>query len=493
MSCLEVRTTHVQKLANQMNNMATKLCAILNLDTLSFHHIFFAPCSSPLLHDVFCIKENHSIENTSQSTIHFYGKTKIMKNNSCFSLYWETSTNGTQNQHCKLCNMQNIVKNMWDVSVIFDAVKRHVLLIFNGTHVIRQQRSASVVRHQTVHNVPQGSTVVTMLHSQGVKNTEHSHLFVCNAGVHISAATLCDGTNDCLHKDALDENLDICKISSAPMENCPFLFYKHSNRNCHMYIFLDKFIHVERHQVQVQLHISTSENNTNKFGDLCQRKGTLSCLEGPKTCFVVSEICLYKLSFDNNLIPCMHGEHMESCKDFECNVFFKCPGYHCIPWAYVCDGKWDCPFGYDESLSAGCSSTRVCHNLFKCRISNTCIHLSDVCDGSNDCPHSDDELLCDLKDTPCSKACQCMLYAVSCVNITHHPIFLADFIPFFAVTFMNRKLNDWTNQSYEFNISSSNVHILVAINYFLGELFTCERDPKLAPFELNKKQNHTFG
>ena len=27
---------------------------------------------------------------------------------------------------------------------------------------------------------------------------------------------------------------------------------------------------------------------------------------------------------------------------------FKCPGYHCIPWSYVCDGKWDCPHGYDE-------------------------------------------------------------------------------------------------------------------------------------------------
>ena len=486
-SCLAV---HLQTLPNRMNYMkisATKVCAILNLNILSFHHVFFAPCSSPLLYDVFCTNKTYSIENTSQSTIQFCEKTKIMKNNSCFSFHWETSTNETQNQHCNLCNTQSIVKNMWDVSVIFDAVKRHVLLIYNGTHTIRYQRSANVVRHQTVHDVPQGSTVVTMLHSQGVKNTTHSHLFVCNAGVHISAAFLCDGTNDCLHNDALDENLDVCPILSAPTENCPLLFYKHSNGSCLMYIILDKHIHVKMKQAQVQHSIL--ENIANIFGNFCYRKGKLSCFDGSKSCFTVSEICLYRLSFENNLTPCIHGEHMESCKDFECNVFFKCPGYHCIPWAYVCDGKWDCPFGYDESLSAGCSSTRVCHNLFKCRNSNTCIHLSDVCDGSNDCPHNHDELLCDLKGTPCPKACQCLLYAVTCGNITHHSIFLADLTPYYAVTLMNIKLNNGKNQSYNFRISSSNIHILVTINFFLRECCLLVREiPNLCHLNLTQNQ-----
>ena len=85
------------------------------------------------------------------------------------------------------------------------------------------------------------------------------------------------------------------------------------------------------------------------------------------TCYSIDEICIFKLDECNNLIPCHAGEHIQHCKHFTCNSFFKCPNYYCIPWKYVCDGKRDCPFGLDESVPHCGSRFRKCTNLYRCR------------------------------------------------------------------------------------------------------------------------------
>ncbi len=203
----------------------------------------------------------------------------------------------------------------------------------------------------------------------------------------------------------------------------------------------------------------------NKYGSACHSKEKLPCKLCSNSCFAVSEICLFKLA-NNRLVPCESGEHMENCKDFDCNLSFKCPGHYCIPWAYVCDSKWDCPFGYDESKLAGCSPNRVCINLFQCRNSKRCIHISSTCDGSSDCPENDDELLCLLKDVICPEMCQCLLFAVSCLNVTIYSNIMSYFVPFYAVTCMNGRLDALSS---DFMIYSTNIHILVLVNFHLTE------------------------
>ena len=115
------------------------------------------------------------------------------------------------------------------------------------------------------------------------------------------------------------------------------------------------------------------------------------------------------------LIPCKGGEHLQYCKNFECNMKYKCPNYYCIPWAYVCDGKFDCPSGLEEQ---NCKVGRNCENMFKCKDSQICIHLNDICDGKFDCPSDEDELLCTLHGTWCPPNCECLIFTIRCFSLS---------------------------------------------------------------------------
>ena len=76
---------------------------------------------------------------------------------------------------------------------------------------------------------------------------------------------------------------------------------------------------------------------------ICSKQGSLSCFPSSPKCFDIHEICLYKLDQLKHLYPCRTGSHIKECSQFECAQHFKCPGYYCIPWGYVCDGKWGLP------------------------------------------------------------------------------------------------------------------------------------------------------
>ncbi len=158
-------------------------------------------------------------------------------------------------------------------------------------------------------------------------------------------------------------------------------------------------------------------NNSKKVNFLhCTEEYQFSCEEDNWTCFDISDMCKYKLNGYGMLIPCLTGAHLGQCKDYECNIMHKCPGYYCILWNYVCDSFWDCPNGNDE-LSSGCLQYRMCLNMFKCERYHICIHVAQVCDEIPDCPSGDDELLCAVQSIECPAGCVCLALAASCVNV----------------------------------------------------------------------------
>ena len=114
---------------------------------------------------------------------------------------------------------------------------------------------------------------------------------------------------------------------------------------------------------------------------------------------------------------------------------FKCPEFYCIPWSYVCDGKWDCPGGYDEMTEFKCGINRTCRNMFKCRNSQKCIHVGDVCNGLKDCNTGDDEYMCSLAGSFCPSSCICIALGISCYNVNYTSD-LISFLPYNAI-FLN--------------------------------------------------------
>ena len=141
------------------------------------------------------------------------------------------------------------------------------------------------------------------------------------------------------------------------------------------------------------------------------------------------------------MIPYRNGGHLEYCKNFEYNVIFKCFDSYCIPWSYVCDGKWDCPKGDDELNNPVCDREKVCINMYKCsQTSQKCIHIGNVCDMNYDCSLGDDEDLCKMKNIKCPLNCYCLILAIDCRSVSEL-IFKADNqYPFLSVHMSNTTL-----------------------------------------------------
>ncbi len=133
----------------------------------------------------------------------------------------------------------------------------------------------------------------------------------------------------------------------------------------------------------------------------CEDINMLSCLEDNSQCFQFSDICIFEVDIMGVVIPCRSGSHLQNCNTFQCNAHFKCPGHYCINWAHICNGKWDCPDGHDESEVHSCGTHRNCYLMFKCEKSGTCLHVIDVCDATKQCPFGDDESMCNIQDSQC--------------------------------------------------------------------------------------------
>ena len=118
---------------------------------------------------------------------------------------------------------------------------------------------------------------------------------------------------------------------------------------------------------------------------------------------------------------------------------FKCPNFYCTPLSYICDGKWDCPHGYDE-LYLGCGPNRLCKHMYRCTNSQICIHIEDTCNGFLDCPKNDDEQFCELVTTKCPIHCLCHMLIVQCINVILTAEHFSQNLPYVSVKVLHTGL-----------------------------------------------------
>ena len=428
-------------------------------------------CHEKLLAFTFCRIED---TNKSKYNISKYKSSSVCKshhilvNNKCYGFLWNEFQTITGDV-CNNFQARRISMNEFTSFYhIFDAVSS--VNIF-PTFVFQNMQKVSIIHIHKLFN----QVKFTAIHQENVtvagyvicnfkkiRILKGINIFKCSRGGFILHRYICDGITDC-PRDKSDEEFCICDGNKVVTKNnnlcmklnfnksatqCNFNYYMKINGVCEKYesnvftkqiqtkssIEIPNLIQFSGHSGQ-PVTVSLVNDLVSEYGPqfedesalmtnvkkvrtfLC-RPQEIPCMEGYLKCFNITDICLYQLNTDHYLIPCRNGGHLENCAKFECNMVFKCLDSYCIPWKYVCDGKWDCPNGDDEQKSYICMHISKCQAMFKCKGEHhTCISFGQVCDNRLDCLYHDDEMFCELKLIQCPSSCNCLIFAITCVRL----------------------------------------------------------------------------
>ena len=250
---------------------------------------------------------------------------------------------------------------------------------------------------------------------------DFKNTFKCTTGIYISILNLCNGKIDC-PVNAADETNCTCLVDGKEKydshfcsNNChPFncscspLLRQKLLGGCEMYHKVIDVIPTK--QLDSVSDFLENENDITLLyskGYKCLKGNMIECYPGLQECYHESDQCQYLLNeVSGKLTTCSNGKHLENCQTVQCSNKQKCPNSYCIPYSYVCNGKWDCWDGADEH---NCTN-RLCIGLYICRVTNICIPLELICDSTIDCPFHDDEIFCNS----CIEECLCFGLAISC-------------------------------------------------------------------------------
>ncbi len=455
------------------NRTTCYMLLLLNLAELEWSSI---PCNESLLSHVLCVHntQNVSLSADTTNTIKTGRSNCLLMQfeirNSCHLFLWKPE-GATADPVVGQCRHQHSdSKGLHFTSIapykfLFEAVST-IFPPFLSQSADNPQRGTvfSYVRHLNTFQYRSDHT--SFQRAEGFLvciNDKHQYvldsiLFACETGGFVSDIHVCDGVTDCPN-DNSDEKVCTCSgFERKTHKYCTTLITREAQ--CSQLHFSTYFASCEPFVSIWDIMLKIKERRTTrmKFNNKgicsvqifantrtdtsCSSKTELRCSRGHDTCYNISSICVYKLNICSHLIPCRNGGHLQNCKEFHCNAMFKCLSSYCIPWAYVCNGKWDCAKGQDESQICGFKPR--CVHMYKCKNSHQiCIHLGNVCDDVLDCQLGDDEYHCDLKSSRCSTGCQCLSLAISCTN-TNIPSFTSP-LPFISVYFIHSSLGNLQN------------------------------------------------
>ena len=487
-----------------------KCAAILTIN-LAYPEWVTIDCDEPITAHTLCEFSYNSFDNQSEPIethpdSSLYSKLCILVNHQCYIFSWSSAENVKLFKYGEITRPADI--NLTLFQHVFDAVNVDYppILSTDLIHFVLYKRY-SIIPHLKRQILRESSFQGLYIHHTSfMERIQGGNLFQCKSTGFISIKFICDGTDDCPDANPSDETGCTCQPNSNYTSECKFientvnpednpycsLFKTQLQGNtCGIYMSISAFCF---HHKSITIYIKNQKETELKLPFITMdkknsstsscKKAKLPCNLGNSQCFSIFEICSYKINSQHKIYPCENGRHLEHCTEFECNMMFKCPGYYCIPWGYICDGKWDCPEGYDELILHKCNSRRQCLNMFKCRNCQICIHFGDVCDGTTNCPFGDDEHLCGLNAIRCPKHCQCLAYSVMCQNaitlkigvlsrLPHHLVSMRQCVSIFVkvmlkmisyVTVLDLKFNQ-ISVIYESFFPSLNYSLLIDIGY----------------------------
>ncbi len=439
-------------------------CALMLLHNLAHPDWISVNCSHALLGDTLCVVEPKAkLDPTGEIITSPDNKMcpmfTLVRDGQCFLFTWFRSNRSTEDQCSSRTNFEN-----FDIK-IFERLFSSVSVSFPPTHSPDLSQRISYKRF--LHFIQYFKTLVANKSTEGLficsssrmrTSSDKGGLFHCGNNTHIVGVFECDGEIDCPGLEATDEqhcncSLETMNIREIGMTNWSVVkseekFNFRLNVSCsrlvsQIFDTIDQQ-HFFKDPAKNETFLCSHERTIKllmvndlvvdcgpdaddehdlvamlKYGKkyFCTRPEQLPCKHGHSFCYNISDICSFRLNEFDHLAPCRTGNHLENCTEFECNLMFKCPKYYCVPWAYVCDRKWDCPLGTDESEVHNCATGRQCENMFKCKFQQTCIHLESICDASLDCLLGDDEALCQFSGVTCPSECECFVYILKCKDL----------------------------------------------------------------------------
>ena len=359
-------------------------CTLMILRNLAKPEWITVPCFEELVGDLMCMVRRkpkiYKAIDLSYNPI-VYRKQCVSIEGNCYSFTWMSSVKATQINKRNLADTSNMTK----YKVIFDAIMAELPPIFDMTikYVVRYKAFSNIFLWTKRHfHKDQTNALVIEKEYSDQYNINKNNVFICKSGTLISNIYICDGKGDCPEDVPSDEINCSCNINNKYNTKCRILVNKQGILICSLFYIalkdkscqptwkLDIKYHVTKkqdktikcshgnvidHKIQNNLlpdcDVEVNDNNVMSFSiqeSNCTGKGQILCRKGQLTCFNISDVCIYRLDNHGSLIPCRTGEHIQNCNHFECNMKVKCPGFYCIPWQYICDGKWDCPGGFDE-------------------------------------------------------------------------------------------------------------------------------------------------
>ncbi len=425
------------------------LCTMVLLSNLAEPQWVTIACEDTVLDQVICtnktnrttlssqVEQNTGFLSCKKSHI-FYTKCYL------FQRFQVLSKFQLNNIHSECCGFDaKEIKTL--LEIVFNAVGLSVLPVIcchsqqkqNFHLYLFQQYWISFSVTKQILNRSESEDKFVVSETRALKQSQHERhfsniVFLCLKNNHYFSIHLvckkkanCQNSKDEAACQCRADSPEFCKEIQKNFTKCFPLFYLSRNGTCEHFVHNTQIAPTENRNRTLGSVSSSSlgsgqRSQMQNMIDASETLQDLSCMSltpGPSEEYSFGQICTYTLDKFGNLLPCKSGFHLEECKDYQCNAQFKCPQYYCIPFAYLCDMKWDCPEGVDESIEQHCAPTRKCSNMFKCVNSQICTHLLDVCDSTADCPFQDDEMFCDLAGILCPTGCYCFVYAVMCTNI----------------------------------------------------------------------------